>query len=263
MSADTGDRAARVLGFFPHPDDETYAAGGTLTLCARRGAEVTIVAATRGEAGVDLSGEAPPGPALGDRRWAELSDACRALGAAPPRCLDLPDGRVAAHDPADALRRLRATLELVRPDVVLTLGTDGVYGHVDHLACTALLETACASLPAAHRPRVLQAAFPLGLFGPVRRFLARLPESPVSPAVGPDDLGTTRAEVDLVVDIRAARDAKLRALGCHRSQLPGGDPQRFLKRGLISHLLGEEWFTVDAAQPPPTGRPPHPLHGLC
>ena len=42
----------RLLAIFAHPDDETYRAGGTLALLARRGVRVWVLCATRGEAGV-------------------------------------------------------------------------------------------------------------------------------------------------------------------------------------------------------------------
>ena len=41
----------RLLGFFAHPDDESFGMGGTLALYAQRGVAVHLVCATRGEAG--------------------------------------------------------------------------------------------------------------------------------------------------------------------------------------------------------------------
>ena len=43
--------APRLVGIFAHPDDEVFCAGGTLAKYAAAGAEVTVVSATRGEAG--------------------------------------------------------------------------------------------------------------------------------------------------------------------------------------------------------------------
>lgn len=39
----------RLVGVFAHPDDESFAAGGLLAALAERGAEVTVISATRGE----------------------------------------------------------------------------------------------------------------------------------------------------------------------------------------------------------------------
>ncbi len=40
-----------LLAVLAHPDDESFGTGGTLALYARRGVEVHLVCATRGEAG--------------------------------------------------------------------------------------------------------------------------------------------------------------------------------------------------------------------
>jgi N-acetyl-1-D-myo-inositol-2-amino-2-deoxy-alpha-D-glucopyranoside deacetylase len=40
-----------LLGIFPHPDDEAYAAGGAMAKAAASGADVYVLCATRGEAG--------------------------------------------------------------------------------------------------------------------------------------------------------------------------------------------------------------------
>ena len=41
----------RLLVALAHPDDESFGPGGTLALYAQRGAEVTLICATRGEVG--------------------------------------------------------------------------------------------------------------------------------------------------------------------------------------------------------------------
>ena len=40
-----------LLAIFPHPDDETFSAGGLLAAARERGQHVTLISATRGEAG--------------------------------------------------------------------------------------------------------------------------------------------------------------------------------------------------------------------
>ena len=72
----------RLLAVLAHPDDETFLAGGTLALLARRGWSVSLLTLTRGEGGrrgpfegSDLSREA-----FGNLRRAELKAACALLG---------------------------------------------------------------------------------------------------------------------------------------------------------------------------------------
>ena len=83
-------RAALVVA--PHPDDETYAVGGTLAMWAQAGTELTIVAVTDGE------GSHPGRPGLAAERRAEQSLALRALGVrTEPIRLGLPDTKVDEH----------------------------------------------------------------------------------------------------------------------------------------------------------------------
>lgn len=222
----------RLLGLFPHPDDEGYSAGGLLASCVLSGAQVYVVCATRGEGHGD--------PAL---RSAELAAACAALGLPePPRFLDLPDGGL--EPIADGPARIAALLDALGPDVVVCLGRDGAYGHRDHLALTRWIQAAAAGRPL----RVLHAAFPRDLFAPVRRAMRRFRPELIG-FRGP--LGV--APADLVLDIRPVRDRKLAAIAAHRSQLPPEGPLCFLRPGLVERLLDEERFTLAAGPPLPAG----------
>lgn len=236
----------RLLGIFPHPDDESWAAGGLLARCAADGTEVTVATATRGEAGPRPRGMSGP---LGELRTGELTAACAALGVGPPPVfLDLPDGGVAELEPARAVAPFVELVRRLAPQVVVTLGGDGGYGHRDHLAVTRLALRACADLEPL--PRVLHCAFPPGLFAPVWRMLRPV----VDPSVRLDDLGAEWQDAPLVVDVRPVRERKIAALAAHRSQLPpGGDPMGFLVPGLLAALLDEERYTVPLGPGLPAG----------
>jgi len=240
----------RVLGLFPHPDDEAYAAAGLLALCADGGADVQLLCATRGERGQDRGGAAGPGAALGARRTAELEASCRALGVTPPVCLDLPDGGLADTDGPTAVALVAAHLHRANPHVVVTLGHDGVYGSRDHITWTGVVARAVAQVGGERR--FLHAVFPRDLFAPVRRGLYRSGTSALDPSA-PRRLGVDPADVDLRLDIRPLRQRKLAAIAAHRSQLIGGDPLTFLRPGLIAPLLDEEWYLVASGPALPRG----------
>jgi LmbE family N-acetylglucosaminyl deacetylase len=93
-----------------------------------------VVSATRGEAGQIRDATRATRRTLGAVRERELEAACAVLGVRHVRCLDYHDGTLADADGA-ALRA--AALEVIAefsPDVVITFGDDGAYGHPDHTA---------------------------------------------------------------------------------------------------------------------------------
>jgi LmbE family N-acetylglucosaminyl deacetylase len=129
-----GRRPARILGVFAHPDDETFCAGGTFARYTDGGADAMVVSATRGQAGQIRDAEVATRRTLASVREQELRTACRVLGIERTLCLNYADGTLADVDPsqleAEALKQIRA----FEPDVVITFGDDGAYGHPDHIA---------------------------------------------------------------------------------------------------------------------------------
>lgn len=236
----------RVVAVFAHPDDESFAAGGLLAWCARRGARVDVLTLTAGDGGTARD---RGGSELGTRRRAELTAACAALGARPPVVLDLPDGRLDAL-PADALTAAIAPALADGADIVVTHAADGLYGHRDHIACRRAV-LACAT--AADVGRVLAAEMPRGLLLPAWRALRRVRAIPIDRELRDGDLGIDAADADLRLDVRAERPAKLAAIAAHGSQLAGGDPLTFLRPGLVAQVLDDELYTVAAGAPLPAG----------
>lgn len=119
-----------IVAVLAHPDDESFGMGGTLARYAAQGAAVHVVLATRGEAGIP--GVVPS--RAGAIREAEARAACTILGVRSLRFLDYLDGQLAQVDDNTAVERLIGQLRLLRPDVVVTFGPDGISGHPDHIA---------------------------------------------------------------------------------------------------------------------------------
>ncbi|MDO4927622.1 MAG: N-acetyl-1-D-myo-inositol-2-amino-2-deoxy-alpha-D-glucopyranoside deacetylase [Corynebacterium sp.] len=145
-------RDARILAVHAHPDDEALWTGGFLALAAHAGAKVGVVTCTLGEQG-EVIGEplanlvADASDQLGGFRISELRESLKILGAegyylgAPGKWRD--SGMVG--DPAQdhprafvqsgdsAVADLRAVVEEFQPDILVTYGPDGGYGHPDHI----------------------------------------------------------------------------------------------------------------------------------
>ena len=64
----------------------------------------------------------------------ELRAAAAVLGIREVCILGYGDGAVDQVDPMVAIRAIAGQIRRVRPDVVITFGPDGAYGHPDHIA---------------------------------------------------------------------------------------------------------------------------------
>ena len=73
-------RGSRLMYIAAHPDDETFGTGGTLALYSRRGVDVHLVCATRGEVGEMDPALMGSFATIGDKRESELRCAAGTLG---------------------------------------------------------------------------------------------------------------------------------------------------------------------------------------
>ncbi len=124
----------KLMCILAHPDDETLGTGGTLVKYSSEGVETHVICATRGERG--RFGDAPhPGHEIvGQTREQELRAAAEALNVREVKFLDYIDGDLDKADPNEAIMRIVGHLRRVRPQVVITFGPEGGYGHPDHVA---------------------------------------------------------------------------------------------------------------------------------
>src|SRR5499426_1511871 len=137
-------RRASLLVALAHPDDELFH-GGMLAHLAERGARVTLVCATDGEAGKPHPSVGPVDD-LGAMRVEELRLSCKRLGIEEPVLLrfhvsarkerfrrDDPHA-LANVDMLDVEAAVRSVITGVKPHVVVTFEPHGGYYHPDHLA---------------------------------------------------------------------------------------------------------------------------------
>lgn len=144
------NKKLRLLAVLAHPDDESLGFGGTLARYAAEGIETCLVTATRGEHGrFGPQGERGDPVEVGRVREAELRAAAKVLGIAEVSVLGYPDGAVDQVRAATAIRAIVAHIRRIRPDVIVTFGPDGAYGHPDHIAISQFTTaaTVCAADP--------------------------------------------------------------------------------------------------------------------
>ncbi len=131
----------RMLAVLAHPDDESLGFGGAFAAAVSSGVETHLVTATRGERG-RIGDERPGAEVVGPVREAELMAAARVLGIRSVELLGFLDGELAQVDPRLGIARVVASIRRLKPDVVLTFGPEGGYGHPDHIAVSSWTGTA-------------------------------------------------------------------------------------------------------------------------
>jgi LmbE family N-acetylglucosaminyl deacetylase len=205
-----------------HPDDESLGTGGTLAKYAAEGVETYLVTATRGERGrFGMSPERPCDAVVGQTRETELRAAAAELGVREVVVLGYPDGSVDSVPPALAQNAIAEQLRRIKPQVVVTFGADGAYGHPDHIAVSQL--TTAAVVRAADRDysvaKLYYIAWSASRWAEYQAALKRLiskvdgVERQVDPT--PDWEITTR------LDTTAVWPTVWRAIQCHQTQMGG------------------------------------------
>jgi N-acetyl-1-D-myo-inositol-2-amino-2-deoxy-alpha-D-glucopyranoside deacetylase len=207
-----------------HPDDETFGCGSVIARAATLGAEVTVVCATRGEAGEAVPGSAD-GVDLGTVREAELRRAAERLGVRRVELLgyrdsgfdgELAAGSLCAAPLEEVARALGTLVRELEPQVLLTL--DGSDGHRDHLQIGAAARRALdgSSGPA---PLLVEQCLPNSL---LRRWLDEMravrPDTAYH-SLDPSTLGRADADITDVIDTTGLLDRREAAIAEHRSQV--------------------------------------------
>lgn len=244
----------RLMAFFAHPDDEAFGVGGTLAALAREGVAVTLVCATRGEVGQMSRQVGTDRSRLPEIREAELREAGRILGAKEVRILGFRDGQLERHE-EEALERLVAEVRRWRPQVLVTFGPDGIYGHSDHKTVHRL---AVAAFDDAADPRRYPHQFGAGLEPHavqklyyhvlsrerLERMRARGIEAVDMDGVLHPLVGYDEEEITLARDISALSRVKMAAIRAHRSQLVEEGRWEELDEEQLEGFLNPEFFIL-------------------
>jgi LmbE family N-acetylglucosaminyl deacetylase len=228
-----------LMAVHAHPDDEAASTGGVLHKYAKNEIRTVLVTCTGGELGDGPGGLKPDQPghdpaAVKVVRRAELETSCHHLQISNLELLGYHDsgmakwdregaeGTFAGSDLSEEIERLAALIEHYRPQVVVTYGEDGGYGHPDHIRAH---EVTKGALLATKIPvKLYYTVFPKSL---ARRVLVQMKAAgidpwelgeidfdPDNPPFGvSDDLVTT--DVNVMDDV----DAKLAAVRAHASQM--------------------------------------------
>jgi len=248
----------KLMAILAHPDDESLGVGGTLAKYATEGVDVALLTATRGERGRFHGHRAeeeehPGAAALAGIREQELRAAVSVLGVRRVSLLDYPDQQLACANPHEAIASIACELRRSRPDVVVTFGPDGAYGHPDHIAISQFTTAATmvAADPAfvcngaeAEQPhsvsKLYYLAWTAATFDAYQAAVGQL-SSTVDGVVRranpwPDWAVTT------VIDTRRVWSTVWRAVSCHQSQITGYARLKDLPSSQHEALWGSQSF---------------------
>ncbi|WP_249871298.1 bacillithiol biosynthesis deacetylase BshB2 [Oceanobacillus saliphilus] len=184
-----------VVVIYPHPDDESFGAAGSISNFREQGVPVTYLCGTLGEMGRNMGN-----PTFANRetlpeiRKQELIHACNVLDV-NLKMLGYRDKTLEFEDRAEIAEHLKQILEEIQPSLVITHYPDHAV-HPDHNALGAAAIEAVRLMDPAKRPEVWAQAI-------TNNYL--------------DILG----KPDVINDITAYFDKKMEAIFCHDSQASG------------------------------------------
>jgi LmbE family N-acetylglucosaminyl deacetylase len=253
-----------LLAVLAHPDDESFGPGGTLARYAAEGVAVHLVTLTRGDVGMGEEVAQEAGfDSLASKRIEELHCASRVLGVASLEVLDYRDSGMPGSDDNShpcslakasqdrVVRQIQDRMMRIRPDVVLSHGPHGDYGHPDHLAAYRATTHAFHRLrqerPGEAPHKLYNTTFPRRALGWAIRLLRIR-------GTDPRRVGANQ-DIDLVgildslppvaarIDVLDYLETKARAAACHGTQGGAGQMARGLPRFLARRIQRYETFS--------------------
>jgi LmbE family N-acetylglucosaminyl deacetylase len=220
-----------LVAIYAHPDDEAFGTGGTLSKYAGEGVDVHLITATLGEAGQIANPNLELNEPLGVLRERELRNACARYGVTL-HLLGYTDGQTTIAPQLVAVYKIVRLLRELKPQVVMSFGPEGIYGHYDHLAvhrwATAAVELASdpGQWPEAGPPHEVAKFYHRAMLEEQIEQIEQINGRNFVPIGGiPFPFaGFPQEQITTIVDAGDYARAKLEGIRCHASQLHPDNP---------------------------------------
>ena len=234
-----------------------------------RGVTARLITTTSGELGEIRQPGSATRETIGEVRRGELAEAVKELGIESHEVLGYRDSGMAGwddnHHPQafvqadehEVVARLVFEIRRFKPQVILTFGMDGLYGHPDHIAICKHATTAfrlaadetafphhmaIGIQPAPDRPAVLQACVPaVSASTWLKRSKPPAWTLQCRHRTGAND-GADPETISLTVDASDGLDAKMACIKRHFTQLQPDWPYERVPREVAASVIGIEHF---------------------
>ena len=248
----------RIMAVLAHPDDESLGLGGTLAKYASEGNDVFLLTATRGDSGrfrgYRLDEDQHPGPLmLANIRERELRAAASVLGVREVSILDYHDQQLDCANLREVVATIAGHIRRIQPDVVLTFGPDGAYGHPDHIAISqfttaAVVAAADATFPCdgsdAVQPHAVSKLYYMAWSQETWKVYQSAFRKLVSTVDGIERQAIPWPDwaITTVIDTRSFSSTVWRAICCHESQVTAYERLKDLSPDDHEALWGRQSF---------------------
>jgi len=221
----------KLLFFTAHPDDESYAAAGTIYKNYQAGGSNILICATYGEKGTSHLEKKIATEKFKKLRYQELKKAAKYLHISPVHILGFPDGSVKKNQKKIFDMCLKY-VKKYQPRVIVSFGRDGLSGHYDHIVIGQIARKIANKL----KLTFIFFTFPLVVTKKVAGYIEKRKHS-----------GNYKTKIKLQepnVRIKINPTVKKRALACYASQLDKGKPFRGFPEQAVEQILRSEYFVV-------------------
>ena len=192
-------KTKKVLLVFSHPDDESFGPGGTIALWAKRGHELHLVCATKGEIGNNHTNDKTE-----LIREKELKKAAEILGIKKVNFLGYKDGHISNCHIPQLAQKISAKIKQFKPHIIMTFNLNGVSGHLDHVAVANATTSAFDKTGFAEK--LYYYSLPKAYTDTIEDYFIHFPD------------GSEDHEFDEIVNISDVWDTKIAAMMAHESQ---------------------------------------------
>lgn len=226
----------KILLVFAHPDDETFAMGGTIAQLAKADNSITLICATKGEEGEVGEPPVTTKEKLGEVREQELRDAAEVIGISTIHFLGYRDATLKDVPSHELEEKVFALFLKEKPDLVFTFDKKGGSLHPDHIKISAVATAVFKKYlgKVTKKVRLYHTATPVSY---IKKYKGTDLEYKAFGIVE----GVQDEEITTIIDISDTYKIKDKAARMHRSQHK--DWERFLKRAVVVDL-NKEYFQL-------------------